>query len=186
MRLFAAIELPAAAREAVAGRVEEARAALPPAAWVRAANLHVTLVFFGEVAEKRIGDLAAALSGAAAGCGALTLEIRGAGAFPSHGRVRVVWLAVEPAEQLAALAERLRRAAREAGIAFDEKAFASHLTLARCRRPWPVNSRRELARLEPATPTRFVVREAKLLASELSPDGARYCEVARLPLEAAA
>jgi len=182
MRLFAAIELPEAVKRAIAARVAEAKEGLPPAAWVRSRNLHLTLVFFGDVADERVGVLADVLRRGAAGSGALELRIATAGGFPRFGRVRVVWLAVEPTERLAALAASLRRAATEAAFDFDDKPFASHLTLARCRRPWPSSRRPELARLLPRPPVRFPAAEATLLASELTPDGARYRAVARLPL----
>ena len=57
MRLFAALSPPDAARD----RLEALQAGLPPERRVPWANLHVTLVYFGEVAPRAAEDLDAAL-----------------------------------------------------------------------------------------------------------------------------
>jgi 2'-5' RNA ligase len=172
--LFAAIELPQPVRRAVAAQIASLRDELPPATWVRADNLHLTLVFFGELAE--------ALAGAASAWERRRLRLSGAGGFPPRGPVRVVWLGVEPEPSLAALAQSLRHAARRASFEFDDKPFRSHLTVARCRRPWPALRRADLLRLLPPEAIDFEATHASLVASELAAGGSRYRAVRRLPL----
>jgi 2'-5' RNA ligase len=186
VRLFAALELDAAVRRAIAERIAAERDALPPAAWVREANLHLTLAFFGEVAPERVDSLAAALAAAAAASPRLALRSAAAGAFPPRGAVRVVWLALEPAAALGELAARLREATARLAVPFDAKPFRSHVTLARCRRPWPAATRERLAGLAPPEPARFVANGAALVASELAPGGSGYRTVARLDFAEAA
>ncbi|HEX9798785.1 MAG TPA: RNA 2',3'-cyclic phosphodiesterase [Thermoanaerobaculia bacterium] len=182
MRLFAAIELPQPVRRAVAAQIASLRDELPPATWVRADNLHLTLVFFGEVPDERAGELAEALAGAASAWERRRLRLSGAGGFPPRGPVRVVWLGVEPEPSLAALAQSLRHAARRASFEFDDKPFRSHLTVARCRRPWPALRRADLLRLLPPEAIDFEATHASLVASELAAGGSRYRAVRRLPL----
>lgn len=182
MRLFAALELPPAARERLARRIAERRAQFPPASWVRPERFHLTLVFFGEVEEGHIASLSAGLRATAAAIPALAARIEGAGAYPQSGPVRVVWLGVEPALPLGGLAAALRSAAGALGVAFDAKPFASHVTLARCRRPWPAPTRDRLAELAPEGALAFEADAAFLLASELGAGGARYRRLERLPL----
>ena len=184
MRLFAAVSLPAGAAEAIAARVD--RSAWPEASWVRPANLHLTLAFFGETAADAVAALATAAAAELAAIPAFRARVEGAGAFPERGPIRVVWLGVEPAGEVGRLAEAVRRAAATTGVEFDPKPFRSHLTLARCRRPWPSARRAELARLAPGAAVELDVRAAALLSSEPGSAGPRYVERAGLPLGRAA
>lgn len=186
MRLFAAIELPEPLRARVGRWVDERRPELPRASWVRSEALHLTLVFFGDVEASRVAALAGALRAAAAARPRLASRLAGAGAFPERGPLRVLWLGVEPAAELAELAEALRRAASALGVAFDERPFTSHLTLARCREPWPGALRGRWSELAPPAGGGFEIDAAALLASELGAPGPRYRRVAALPLAEAA
>jgi 2'-5' RNA ligase len=142
MRLFVAIApppQPLAELEAVAAPL---RPSWPSLRWTGAEDWHATLAFLGEVAEKVLPALCTRLDRAAGRHPALTLSIRGAGAFPAAGRARVLWAGIQaaiPADQaaLAALAASVAAGARRAGApAADEgRRYRPHLTLARCREP---------------------------------------------------
>ena len=56
MRLFAAIDLPAQARERVAAVQTKLAETKADVRWVVPANLHITVKFFGEVEESRVGE----------------------------------------------------------------------------------------------------------------------------------
>ena len=186
MRLFAAVELPAEARREIEDRVAHERGRLPAASWVRAENLHLTLAFFGEVAESALRELTASLAAATAPLAPIAARLAGAGGFPPRGPVRVVWLGVEPVESLARLAQAIREAAARAGAPADDKPFQSHVTLARCRRPWPPAARERLPALAPSEPIALEIGAAALIASELAPGGSRYTRLAALGLGGAA
>ena len=185
MRLFAAVELPADARRAIADAVARGREGLPPAAWVRPENLHLTLAFLGEVEPEHAAAAGEALAAGLAGQAALTARTAGTGAFPERGAIRVLWLALEPADSLLALAARVRDGFAAAGLPFDRKPFRSHVTLARARSPWPATLRSRVAQL--AAPALAIdVRELVLFESRLEAGGARYTARARVPLAEAA
>lgn len=187
MRLFAAIDLPEEMRRALGAQRDACRADLPPASWVKERNLHLTLVFFGEVDDVACRRLAPALRLAARDFRAPFLTVEGAGAFPPRGPIRVVWVGVAPAGPLARLSDSLRAAARTAGVAFDEKPFAAHVTLARCRGGgWNAALRARLVELAPAPPLEFQPVRAVLEASEFGAGGPTYREVASLPFAEAA
>lgn len=185
MRLFVAVELPERLREhiAVAGA---RRDGWPPASWVRADNLHLTLAFLGEVAADRVGGLEAALHRHAAGATPFPARTAAVGAFPSQGALRVVWLGVEPTQAFVDLARLARAACAAAALPFDEKPFTPHLTLARCRSPWPAASRDRLAGLAPRQPLPFRVGSIALFASELGAAAPRYTRRAEARLGAVA
>jgi 2'-5' RNA ligase len=153
---------------------------------VRPENLHLTLAFLGEVEPARIPGLEAALRREAAGATPFPARTAAAGAFPSHGALRVVWLGVEPAAAFVELARVARAACTEAALPFDGKPFAPHLTLARCKTPWPATARERLAELGPREPLAFEVGAIALVASELGETGPRYTRQAEARLGAAA
>ena len=61
MRLFVALDVPGAIRVAVESLIGELKPLDDPWKWVRAANLHVTLKFLGEVAPDKLAGIVAAL-----------------------------------------------------------------------------------------------------------------------------
>jgi 2'-5' RNA ligase len=185
MRLFVAVELPEPLRQSIAVAGTR-RDGWPPASWVRAENLHLTLAFVGEVDEARIGGLEAALRRHAAGAAPFSARTAAAGAFPSQGALRVVWLGLEPTVDFAGLARLARAACAEAALPFDEKPFAPHLTLARCKPPWPAATRERLAKLAPRRPLELEIGAIAIVASELGPSGPRYTRQAEARLGAAA
>ena len=134
-RLFVAVPIGEEARAAIAAIVEPIRAAEPAGRgvrWVRLDGLHVTLRFLGPTNEDRIPDLVAAVQRTAAGAQPFELRIDGAGAFPSAGRPRTIWLAIhDGGDGLADLAARLDRALVGAGWPASERPFRAHLTIAR-------------------------------------------------------
>jgi 2'-5' RNA ligase len=186
VRLFLALEPPASFRRAVARRVAELRQSLPPAAWVRESNLHLTLLFLGEVGDAELPSVVRALEAARAPAPRESISIAGAGGFPEKGAVRVVWLRLEPAPALEAVADTYRAAAADAGLPFDAKPFRPHLTLARCRSGWPGALRPRLGELVPAAVPPFRADSATLLSSVFGPGGSTYTARARFGLAEAA
>ena len=144
-RLFVAVPLGDAAREAVARLMAGLGAppdggrdpdpAAPPSArlrWVRSTNLHLTLRFLGATAAGAIPAVEAAVTRTAAEAVPFEARLEGAGAFPSPARPRAVFLSIgEGASRLTALAGGLAIALAEAGWPAAERPFAAHLTLAR-------------------------------------------------------
>lgn len=100
---------------------------------VPAANLHLTLVFLGDVPHDRIGLLSSVASTVRMSAFDLSLDRTG-----TFRRTGVAWAGpstVPPA--LEALQRGLDRALRDAGFALEERPFVPHLTLARKLRTWP-------------------------------------------------
>lgn len=185
MRLFVAVELPDELRRTVSEAVAAGRRRLPPAGWVRPENLHLTLVFLGEVAAPRAAAIASVLRPALDGLASFVVRTAAPGSFPERGPVRVVWLGLEPAAALGELADRLRAALATERVPFDAKPFRAHVTLARARTAWPATARAELVRIAPPERS-FALEEVVLFESDLTPGGARYRALERLRLVEAA
>lgn len=185
MRLFVAVSPDGPARAAAAAMQAELRAATSlRARWVAPEGLHVTLAFLGEVTPALVPDLQGALAAAAGGVGGFGAGLGRAGAFPSPGRARVLWIGIEPGgERLGVLAAAVRTALGPFPVAREEHPFRPHLTIARVRpgsRDQGLADR--LAALRPAGAVRWDVRSVTLFASTLGPGGARHDPVAELPL----
>ena len=166
MREFIALELPAAFADEVAGLARRLEAACD-GRFVPAGNLHLTLAFLGELDEAGTRAAMGALEAACAGTGPVGLAAEGLGTF-GRGRSTTLWLGIRPTDELALLAKRVREELAAHGLAYDEKPFRPHVTLARRARL----SRAALGDL--AFPRPDEARRVTLFRSVLGPDGARY------------
>lgn len=131
IRLFAAITTP----EEIGEGLKRRQQGLPGAKWRPPEAFHITLRFFGDVAETVAEDLDAEL--AAIRGEALTLSLEGVGAFGEGEAIHSVWAGVAENPALRRLAARCESAARRAGLAPDRRTWKPHVTLAYLSRPDP-------------------------------------------------
>lgn len=185
MRSFVAIELPAAVRAELASRVAALRRQLPPARWVPTRNYHLTLRFLGDVEASQAAALAARLAVVFQRATPFELQLVDGGCFPPRRPARVVWAGLAAAPELVALQAEVERAcADELVLAPERRPYRPHLTVARCRRPWPPAAAERWRRgMRGALGEAFAVREGVLMESRLGSGGAVYRARARLPLE---
>lgn len=185
MRLFVAVELESALREAARSASEALRASLGERArkfaFTRPETLHFTLKFLGEVDALRVSDIEAAAR-LAANRPAFPITLGHAGAFPSARHPGVVWLGLSHGEEeLTELATSLDEALVAAGFEPEKRPFRAHLTLARARDRRRAPSLDEVLESVPVTPASMVVREIVLFESRLNPTGAVHLPVSRVP-----
>ena len=175
-RLFVAAVPPRELRERLASFTAEL--ACDGLRVLPAEQLHVTVVFLGNVADAAIGALAAEMVPVTAREPAFALEVLHARPAPER-RPRMLWALLGASEPLVRLSRSLHEVARD--VAPDRAnplRGYPHITLARHRRPLPELEAMEL----PLTEPRFDVTELHLVRSHLSPKGARYETVSALPL----
>jgi 2'-5' RNA ligase len=135
-RLFVAVPIPEAARDAIIAIVATVQAAANPEArdvrWVRLDGLHLTLRFLGPTPEEDVAGIAAAVDRTAARLRPFDVVVDGAGAFPSVERPRALWLGVgEGSAALAEAAATLDDELAPIGWERTDRPFRAHLTLAR-------------------------------------------------------
>src|SRR5690606_22360841 len=91
--------------------------------------------FLGDVDNRELPQLCAAMREACQGIEAFGLDLSGLGALPKNKPPRVVWMSAEdPQGVLGQLAQRLDERFAELGIAREKRAFTPHLTLGRVGR----------------------------------------------------
>ena len=177
IRLFAALDLPDAAAEALA----PFQCGLAEAAWRPREALHITLKFAGDLREDLADDLDAELS--RIGGAPLELSLAGAGAFGEGRDIHAVWARVTPTPALSKLARACEIAARRAGLKADARAYTPHVTLAYLTRPEPETVARWLAFAEDLRVPGFRVDRFGLYSSWRGPDGSRYRLECSYPLD---
>jgi 2'-5' RNA ligase len=187
MRLFIALQLPAAVLRPLAETAARLRPELPPARWVPVSNLHLTLRFLGETDADRVAGLVHVLAGCFASRRPLRLRLKGGGCFPPRRPARVAWVGFEPVPALAELQALVATAAGDClGIGAEDRGFHAHLTLARPRRPWPRAAvDRWRAALDGPQGPAFDIAEGHLMRSHLGPGGARHESLGIFPLAGA-
>ncbi len=187
VRTFIAVETSAAVRQRAAELIAVFAATGAKVSWVQPQNLHLTLKFLDEVPLNSIPEVSAAVQTAAAAIAPFELEIRTAGAFPSAGRPRTLWLGTgQGSEPLGRLHAALENALRPIGFPKEHRRFAAHLTIGRVRGPSP-----GLSGLGPLitqhadfTAGHFPVAELVVFSSQLTPQGPIYDALSRSALGA--
>ena len=176
LRLFVALELPAAARAAL---VSFREAAADPQVWryVPEEALHLTLAFLGRRPAGDVEAISAVLREAGGPPPRLAL---GSALLlpPRRSRVLAVSLA-DPDGTLAALQGRISAGLEGAGVFVPERRpFRAHATVARLR------PRERAPRSVPAEPAPLELRAdtVTLFVSRLHPRGARYEALSRVTL----
>jgi RNA 2',3'-cyclic 3'-phosphodiesterase len=186
VRLFVALEIPAAVRDNLAAQIEELRELSAKVAdkrprWVRRENLHVTLKFIGEVSPAKIDGIQGALSTIRSD-GPVDLNFRGLGFFPNEQHPRVLWAGLDASANLPAVAENIDRALETQGIARERRAYTPHLTLARIEPPGVHEKlRAAIQKSGEREFGSFLTREFHLIESKLKPAGAEYTTLASYP-----
>ncbi len=147
--------------------------------WTRREQWHVTVQYFGKVPDS--DALVGALAGPLAKVPAATVQLRGAGGFPSAKRASVYWLGVADPVPLRRVHEAVVDGAMEFIKPRDLAVYRPHLTLARLRSPKRITEEVEVFRALDLG-SAWTVDEIVLFESETHRDGAVYRTVARLPL----
>jgi 2'-5' RNA ligase len=186
MRLFIAVNLPPAVRDAIYADAEPLRAATNAVRWVAPPALHVTLKFLGEQHETLVDPLRDAIESVASRHAPISVETTGVGAFPNFRRPRVVWVGMTGERALQAMAGDIDRALAPLGIPAESRPFQAHLTLGRVKSELqPAEATTLVAAAKACRGSRgFAVQTVDLMRSELGHGGSRYAVVAAVPLHA--
>lgn len=183
MRLFVAVQLPPAVRMAVARARAPLERAVDNVRWTDAEALHITLSFIGEVGEAQAGELAEAVAATAARHAPFTIRLGSLGAFPSPGRARIWWVAVEDEGRLLRVQADLAARLAALGVPLEDRPFSPHVTIGRQRGRGGASRARNLGALPAITLDASVpVQSIDLMRSQTGVAGARYTCLAAAPL----
>ncbi len=183
MRIFIAIEIPDAIKKAILRQQDILSNLLPQVRFIEASSWHITLAFIGEITCSQLQQTLQATQIAARQCHPAELALGNISCFGPVKQPRVIFIETTgQTQQLAAIHQTLAQALQDVGVAYDRKAFAPHITLARNSRPLPADWYAESAKAANGLPQapHFRAEELVVMQSELRASGAKYTPVQRI------
>ncbi len=154
---------------------------VPGARWVERRNLHLTLVFLGEVEEGVLGEFARDLAESVAAVPAFRLGVEGLGTF-GQAKPRALWAGVAADPALDHLQGKIAGLAARHGIEIDRRKFVPHITLARLTNPPSERLAAFIAGNSPFKGGEMDVGAVALFESRLGREGAEYSVLAEYGL----
>jgi 2'-5' RNA ligase len=177
-RSFVAVQMPAEAVAALTTAITPLRERHSGLRWVRSTRWHLTLVFLGELSGG--GRLRALQALRRATWCTPRFELTVPGRLGRFGE-RVLWAAIETDdESLVTLVTAIRHELAAEGLAYDDRPFRAHVTLARGKPQLPLPRTRTLS--APGLPYRWPVTAVALMSSGPNGQGNGYRTVATWPL----
>ena len=186
IRSFLAFELPPDIKQEVTRISLEVKKSGLEAGWVKPGNIHLTMVFLGDVNEKDIPAVISSIDNVTVKYESFDISLGGMGLFPDIRRPRVLWLGLDgEIERLGSLRDDLQIPLEAFGIEQEKRLFKPHLTLGRFRRP--VKDRNLLGKViddfSDISGFNRKLHELILFKSELKPGGSVYTKIHSWPLK---
>lgn len=166
-RLFTALEIP----DDIKAELYRLHLPLPGARWMKPEDYHLTLRFAGDIDTAHAREFADNIASIEADV--FELRLSGLGAFGGNDPSSV-FAEVAPSPQLEALAKAHEKAARNAGLAPDKRAFKPHVTLARLKNSQSQAVARYLTRFGGYRSEPFFVSHVALMSSKPGVGGGPY------------
>src|SRR5215831_13551301 len=140
LRTFIAVDLGQAIRDRCVALQEALARTGTDVKWVGPDNLHVTLLFLGEVVDRDVPALCQAVAGCCAEIEAFPMSVETVGCFPNPRRPRVVWAGVgEGLQPLCALHDDLEVPLLDLGYRREDRRYTPHITLGRVKSEHPTD-----------------------------------------------
>jgi 2'-5' RNA ligase len=185
LRTFIAVDLGKAIRDRLVSLQERLAQSGAPVKWVEVENLHVTLLFLGEVNERDVPAVCAAVAEACKPHAPFSMDVETVGSFPNSRRPRTLWVGVGAGTQeLCALHDALEPPLLDLGCyRREDRKFSPHVTIGRVKSDRPSDSlAAALAKHAGWKAGEVPVREILVLSSELTPNGPVYTTLSRAKL----
>jgi len=184
LRSFIAIQISDLLIEYVSTIKEKLEAVSPDVKWVEHDNYHITLKYLGDVNTRQINSIKEQLTIVGDNCPQFRLQLKGLGFFPSKTRPRVVWLGIQgEIDKAYFLADRIDAYLAPLGFEPEQKR-SFHLTMGRIRSDARINQMMEVASTmqDNIKDYSFMVKNFKLMESQLSVAGPTYTVIKSFPL----
>jgi 2'-5' RNA ligase len=188
LRTFLAVPVNKAVRDRLESLQERLAGLGVDVKWVEPENLHVTLLFLGEVGEREVMPICRAAADIGRTHAAFSFSVETVGCFPNIHRPRVVWVGVgEGAAEVSALHDALESPLMELGCyRREERHFTPHITLGRVKAERTgAEITAALAKVAKWRAGEVQATEFHVLSSELTSKGPTYSVLSRVPLSGA-
>lgn len=128
MRLFTAINFNDTVKDKLCEPMERLKESAIKGKFTCRENLHLTVVFIGEVDPQKLQNIKLAMDRVAEK--PFDLRLSGIGSFKREGG-DILWVGAEKTEQLSSVYHQLCERLLQIGISIETRAYKPHLTLAR-------------------------------------------------------
>jgi RNA 2',3'-cyclic 3'-phosphodiesterase len=185
IRTFIAVELAGPVRDRLKALQEKLGREGPGVRWTPTANMHLTLLFLGEVEQLDVVKICRTVRARAGKHEPFTLDVDGVGAFPNVRRPKILWAGItEGVEPLRALHADLEEGLLDLGCyRREEREYTPHLTLGRLtQESQPDSWGPILAKHADWQGGTTDVDEVLVMASDLRRDGPQYSVMGRAAL----
>src|SRR5215467_1318827 len=174
IRTFIAVDLDKAIRDRTVALQDALARAGTEVKWVEPQNLHVTLLFLGEVDDREVPAVCRVVAEQVQQHAPFSMSIETAGCFPNPRRPRVLWIGVgQGTQELCALHDALEPPLLELGCyRREERQYSPHITLGRVKSDRPTDKlSAALAKHAGWKGGETAVHELLVLSSTLGPTG---------------
>jgi 2'-5' RNA ligase len=153
--------------------------------WTHPENLHITLLFLGDITDVELGEVCMAVKSVTEKYQAFNLHLSRLGYGP-EGKIppRYIWAGGEVNHEAMALKKELENALLElVHFVPDKGIFSPHITLARIKAfAWSAINPEERPEVEQEIDLAFTVESIEVMESELKKGGPVYTVVESYPL----
>ena len=185
IRSFLAFEMPVKIREIVSRALKEMKKLPLDVRWVRADNIHITVVFMGNISEDDLMPIRGVVAKICKRYGPFKVTLTGSGIFGSLRNPRVIWIGLDgDLKRMSYFRNSLQKNLKPFGIREEKRSFKPHLTLGRFRKGTGsiVDMDKLLSKYQNIAAPTCTVEELILFKSELRPGGAVYSRLTAWPL----
>jgi len=184
LRLFLAIKIPANIRNEITERIVEIKRLGPKVRWIAGDNLHITIVFLGEINREKAQQLEKICNRVIPELSVFEIGLGKLGLFSHKNKPKIIWLGInEGKENLQKLYKKLTIYLQEKKFNLESRSYIPHLTLGKIK----TEKNKEVEDLVETTNLEkkwcFRVEEIKIMSSELSSSGAVYKEISNFRLQ---
>ncbi|MDY6971941.1 MAG: RNA 2',3'-cyclic phosphodiesterase [Thermodesulfobacteriota bacterium] len=185
IRSFLAFELPEEIKGIISRISEEMRRFPLDVKWIRPDNIHLTVLFMGNILTDDLREMGDRINGICMRYAPFCFSLNGAGVFSNRRNPRILWVGVDgDIERMSYFRDALQKHLGPFGVKREKRRFNPHLTLGRFRKGGAPTFHLDelLSRYQHLTTRVCVLKELVLFKSDLRPGGAVYTNVDTWPL----
>jgi len=180
IRSFIAVKIPEQVRSEISRMINGFAKLDFSVKWVKYENLHITLLFLGDIDDDFLNSAIEQLNTIAKNEKMFQMSLKNIGAFPNQHSPRVIWIGTETgAQELTNLQEKVETAFTTIGYKPETKKFHPHLTIGRARDRM-LNSEKVLSTQYQSI--LFPIKSIVLFKSTLTPQGPIYEKIKEFSL----
>jgi 2'-5' RNA ligase len=186
IRTFIGIDIGEEIRDRLVSLQESLTAIEPEVKWVEPENLHLTLLFLGEVDQRETIDICRAAQKAIQSMPSFVMSVEATGCFPNIRRPRTLWVGVgKGSAEVKAVHDAIETPILEMGnYRRETRGYTPHVTLGRVKSDRPADElAKALQKHQTWNAGEVTVDNVQVMSSVLGSDGPTYTVLGRARLK---